>query len=277
MKNNTYFGFIDEVGLSVGDSSQPFMAIGLLLIKDTSKIQSDLFKFHYSYHTFNLTERKKVINSLVQNPKPLKNHELNNLFLKNRHHEFKFDTLGFPNLEKYKELLDIVLSFDLEFHCIIVDKNSPDFDLTKYGTYWHAYCKFTKLLIKHNSMDKTIIPILDFLHKPNGEVEIVETLNSMDVVINSIQSDSKNLPLLQIADLFLGSVVFEKKKELGIYTNSNKVQAKTKFTNYLLSKLNRENLFSGKTTSPICFNIWNFQAKNNGDNTHSARPINLIK
>ena len=26
-KDNTYFGFIDEVGLSVGDASQPFMAI----------------------------------------------------------------------------------------------------------------------------------------------------------------------------------------------------------------------------------------------------------
>jgi hypothetical protein len=51
-KDDFYFGFIDEVGLSVGDISQPFMAIGLLLIKNTSKIQGELFKFHYSYQKF---------------------------------------------------------------------------------------------------------------------------------------------------------------------------------------------------------------------------------
>lgn len=249
------------------------MAIGLLLVKDTSRIQTELFKFHYSYHAFNLTERKKLINSLTDNPKILKNHELNNLFIKSRHHEFKFDALGFPNLEKYKQFLDIILDYPLEFHCVIVDKKSSDFDLVKYGSYWHAYTKFTKLLISQNTSAKHVIPILDFLHKPNNETEIAQELNKLDNVLNCLQADSKNLPLLQAADIFLGSVVFEKKKELGLYQNSNKVKAKTEFTSYLMQKLNRESLTSGRNDGTFCINIWNFKSKNNGDYTHTARPI----
>ena len=143
----TQFGFIDEVGLSVGDKLQPFMAIGLLKIQDTSEIQNRLYKLHYSYSAHNLTERKKLINSMSDEPRALKRHELNHLFLTNRHHEFKYENLGFPNLHKYKEVLDIVFNYRFEFDCIIVDKSAIDFDESLHGTCWNTYCKIVPKLI----------------------------------------------------------------------------------------------------------------------------------
>jgi hypothetical protein len=38
MKIKTKFTFIDEIGLSAGDKSQPFMAIGMVLAEDTSAL-----------------------------------------------------------------------------------------------------------------------------------------------------------------------------------------------------------------------------------------------
>jgi hypothetical protein len=273
--NIVTFCFVDEVGLQISDPSQPYMAIGMLKVKDIAKFNTDLYKFHYSYSAFNLTERKKLINSLVDNPKSLKRHELNNLFLNNRHHEFKYDCIGFPNLEKYTQLIDLILGFDFEFHCIIVDKIQPDFDIEKYGTYWHAYSKFLSLLIKYCCEEEKVVPIVDFLHKPNHEEEIVSILCRLPNVINAIQADSKSFPLLQITDLLMGAIIFEKKKSVGLFPDlSNKVRARNEFENYLKSKFNISCLHdgSGSKNSLKKFNIWNFKPKKTRDNTHPARP-----
>jgi Protein of unknown function (DUF3800) len=260
IKPKSQFGFIDEVGLSAGDKTQPFMALGLLRVADTSEIHSRLYKLHYSYSAHNLTERKKLINSLTRDPKALKFHELNQLFLINRHHEFKYDSLGFPNLHKYKEIVDIIFDYPIEFECIVVDKSGEDFDLDKYGTYWHAYCKFLQLLIQDRNEDIPLIPILDFLHKPNDEMEIVTILNQLDNVVNAIQADSKCHVLLQISDLLLGAVIFEKKLEAGIYpVESNKVKARKEFNAYLKAKLNTNSLTKGLISSPIHFGVWDFR------------------
>jgi Protein of unknown function (DUF3800) len=278
MNKLSKFGFIDEVGLSVGDKSQPFMAIGMLSIADTSELCGQLYKLHYSYHAFNLTERKKLVQEITKTSKSLKFHELNNLFLKNRHHEFKYEALGFPNLDKYKEVVDLLIKYDFAFDSIIVDKASEDFDISKYGTYWHGYSKFVKLLIENTTPpNTTIIPILDFLHKPNNEIEIVTQLNNLDCVENSLQADSKCFLLLQITDLLLGAVVFEKKYEMGLFpVESNKIKARKIFNNYLKEKLNLNSLTNGTTNKPRHFNIWNFKPKKTRDNTHSARPSNYI-
>jgi Protein of unknown function (DUF3800) len=272
-KTTPQFAFIDEVGLSAGDKMQPFMALGLLKIQDTSQIHSRLYKLHYSYSAHNLTERKKLINSLTQDPKALKFHELNSLFLLNRHHEFKYDSLGFPNLHKYKEVVDIVLDHPIEFDCIVVDKSGEDFDLEKYGTYWHAYCKYLQILITENKDNNNVIPILDFLHKPNDQLEIVEILNKLDNVVNAIQADSKCHILLQISDLFLGAVVFELKHKMGLFPiESNKVKARIEFGNYLCDKLGVNDLSDNFIKSQNGYKILSSANKKIRDNTHSARP-----
>ena len=270
--NKAQFAFVDEVGLSAGDKLQPFMALGLLKVNDTSEIHSRLYKLHYSYSAHNLTERKKLINSITQEAKALKFHELNNLFLLNRHHEFKYDSLGFPNLHKYKEVVDIVLDYPIEFGCIVVNKSGEDFDLDKYGTYWHAYCKYLQILIEENTNGQNLIAILDFLHKPNDEQEIVEILNKLNNVVNAIQADSKCHILLQISDLFLGAVIFELKYKMGLFpTKSNKVKARKDFGEYLCQKLGISNL-SDNFVDNNGYKMLILPNKKIRDNTHSARP-----
>jgi hypothetical protein len=164
-------------------------------------------------------------------------HELNSLFLNNRHHEFKFENLGYPNLAKYKLLVDLVFNYDISFYGVIVDKTSPDFNIEKYGNYWHAYTKYLKLLLSQPDEDYHLINILDFLHKPNSKEEVVDAINTLENVVNSIQLDSKNTPLLQIADLLLGAAVFSKKIKIGIVGQSNKTKARIEFCSYLNSKI----------------------------------------
>lgn len=258
------FGFIDEVGLNVGDISQPFMAIGLFVTEKSNLLNEQLHDLHYGFNGFNLDKRKQLIQSLIEKPQSLKMHELNNLFLPSRHHEFKFDNLGYPTLDKYKQLLDIIFAYKIQFHCIIIDKNNPDFDRDKYKDYWHAYTKFTSLLIKRTTeyykTDLTVI--LDYLNRPKGQIQICNTLNQIPRVMNSLQADSKSFLLLQVTDLLLGAVVFEKKKTLGIIQeDSAKSRCRTQFTKYLCEKLNRDQIIIGTTFAPIVFNVWDFRPK----------------
>lgn len=259
------FCFIDEVGLNVGDPTQPFMAIGLLLIENDNLLNDRLHQLHYGFGGDNLVSRRQLIKSLIENSKSLKIHELNNIFLPSRHTEFKFENLGYPNLNKYKQIVNLVFTYKVQFHCIIVDKKRNDFDIEKYGSYWHAYTKFTKLLIKRTMEHYKkiqIIPILDYLHHPKSQDSITKSLNQSDFVVNSLQADSKCHLLLQVVDILLGAVIFEKKKELGIIqTNSKKSLCRSEFTNYLCQKLGREQITSGSTFKPTVFNIWDFKPK----------------
>jgi Protein of unknown function (DUF3800) len=136
------FCFIDEVGLSAGDKNQPYLAIGLLQIENTGEIQNELFKLHYSYSGHNLNKRKLLINEISKSEKVLKFHELNSMFLINRHHEFKYENLGFPNLKIYNQILDILFKYGFKFDCIIVDKNSEDFSQDQHENYWFGYTKY---------------------------------------------------------------------------------------------------------------------------------------
>jgi hypothetical protein len=203
----------------------------------------------------------------VDEARALKRHELNQLFLNSRHHEFKYDAIGFPNLYKYKELIDLIMDFQFEFHCILVDKFSEDFDLEEYGSFWQAYSKFLCLLLKNTCSDGPVIPVLDFLHKSNSDEDIENILNRLDSVVGSIQADSKSFPLLQICDIFLGAVVFAKKREYGLFPNlSNKVRARNEFENYLKKSLSISSLTENRGTknSVKKFNVWNFKPKKSG-------------
>lgn len=91
-------------------------------------------------------------------------------------------------------------------------------------------------------------------------MEIVSILNNLDNVANAIQADSKCHILLQISDMLLGAVIFEKKLEAGIYTTeSNKVKARKEFNKYLKAKLNTNCLTKSIISSPLHFGVWDFK------------------
>lgn len=272
---NVSFGFIDEVGLSAGDPQQPFMALGLLKLHNTSGINTELYKLLYGFTSYNIQQRRSLIRLLSDSSASLNISQLNNIFLPSRHHEFKYDSLGFPNISKYKEIIDLLMKYDFEFHCIVIDKQSEDFDREKYGTYWHAYCKFLSLLIKNTCENDKLLAVVDYLHKPESGQKIEDFLADLTCVTGVLQADSRSFPLLQITDILLGSIVFEKKKERGIYIRrSNKVKVREEFNQYLCTQLGIESL--SKNQLAKCkvkkINLWEFKPKKIRDDTHTARP-----
>jgi hypothetical protein len=223
------FGFIDETGLGSGDmNEQPFLAIGLLQIEDTGQIQDELYKLHYSYSDHNLTTRKELITELTKKPRKVGFNELNSMFMISRHHEFKFDNLNQTNLDKYLDLIKIIFDYKFKFSCIIVDKSSKDFKSDSNQRYWYGYNKYLNELIDKSVDDKCIV-ILDFLHKPKDEINIVELLHANPKVVNSMQTDSKSQLLLQISDILLGATLFEIKQGILKFEDSPKIQARNQF------------------------------------------------
>lgn len=233
------FGFVDEVGLSSGDKNeQPYLAIGLLQIEDTGQIQDELYKLHYSYSDHNLTTRKELISQLATKPRIVSFNELNSMFMITRHHEFKFDNLNHTNLHKYTEILDIIFKYKFKFSCIIVDKASKEFEGNESQRYWYGYSKYLSKLIDESVKDKCIV-ILDFLHKPKDEVNIVKLLRSNKKVCNSIQTDSKSQLLLQVSDILLGVTIFKLKHSMSMFEPSAKIEARLEFVNSLEARLKK--------------------------------------
>jgi hypothetical protein len=77
--------------------------------------------------------------------------------------------------------------------------------------------------------------VLDYLHKPNDSVNIVDLLLPNSKVLNAIQTDSQSHILLQMSDLLLGALIFNLKYERGMFGNSNKVRARLEFQTILQS------------------------------------------
>ena len=68
MKN--YFAFIDESGvLDESKNIQPYFAVGLLKILDTSLIGEKLTQRHYDYFSVQKSKRKELLASLKSKPK----------------------------------------------------------------------------------------------------------------------------------------------------------------------------------------------------------------
>ena len=101
-----YFGFMDETGVLSNDPQQRFFSLGLLKLKNTSKLFEQIK---------NLKDR----------------YGLNGRF------EFKFTGIKRNgDLALHKELIDICFAYpDFFFTCIILDKDAPGHSLSSPTTW----------------------------------------------------------------------------------------------------------------------------------------------
>lgn len=264
MKN--YFVFIDESGvLDESKNIQPFFAVGLLKMFDTSLITEELSQKHYDYYSLQKENRKKMIHGLKDNPKILTQQDLNLLLLSTRHYEHKFTKITFTTLERYKSFIDTAFKFPLYFCVLVIDKNDPNFDRLIYKNYWEAYISYSKLLCKYNCKIDNLCVIADYMNRPSkSDIYFESEINSLSRVFNTIRAHSETFILLQLTDLLLGSVVFQWRQKNGYVKNSNRAKAKIKFVNHLISKFTipvekqaRYPLAQHITiSSPFYFNVW---------------------
>ena len=76
------------------------------------------------------------------------------------------------------------------------------------------------------------------MNRPSKSDEYFEKeLDSLPGVFRTIRANSESFLLLQLADLLLGSVVFQWRQANNFVKNSNRAKAKIEFVNYLISKL----------------------------------------
>lgn len=233
------FAFIDESGvLDESKEVQPFFAVGFLKMADVSLITEKLFQKHYDYYSVQKERRKKMMQGLRNNPRVLTQQDLNLLLLSTRHSEHKFTKITFTTLGRYEAFIDTAFEFPLYFCALVIDKNDPKFNQLIYKNYWEAYISYSKLLCKHNHKGDRLCVIADYMNRPTKSDKYFELeINSLPEVFNTIRAHSETFILLQLADLFLGSVVFQWRQRNGYVKNSNRARAKTEFVNHLISKL----------------------------------------
>jgi len=266
MKN--YFAFVDESGvLDESKSVQPFFAVGLLRILDTSIISEKLSQKHYDYFSIQKEGRRRLLGKLRDNPRPLDDKELNLLLVSTRHYEYKFTNVTFTTLERYKEFLDTALQFPLHFCALVIDKTDPLFNPSIHKNYWHAYIKYTKILCQNNcDKGNKLCVIADYMNRPSeSDIYFEKEINSLPDVVNTLRAHSETFTLLQLCDLFLGSVVFQWRQAKGfVLEQSNRAKAKKAFVEHLIDKLI---IPPGKQTkfplsqsitchTPIYFSVW---------------------
>jgi len=234
-----FFAFIDETGvLDESKEIQPYFGIGFLKIDEVALITEELTKRHYDYYSLQKEKRKKMIQNLKDNPKKLSLNELNLLLSSTRHYEYKFTKITPITLEKYKQFLDTAFRFPLYFCALVIDKNDPNFKRTIYKNYWEAYISYSKLISNYNCRDGLATIIADYMNRPSESDKYFEKeLNSLSGVFRTIRANSESFLLLQLADLLLGSVVFQWRQANNYVKDSNRAKAKIEFVNHLISNL----------------------------------------
>ncbi len=233
---NFPFAFVDEVGFS-DDPSQPFIAIGLLKVLKPDILLEDLHKHHFDYSSQNKEKRREIIDGLLTNPKALNMDEYNSIFLSTRHHEFKFENITFPSLERYKELVTILINYPMEFTCLVVDKSRHP--LSQFDHFWQAYSYYLGCTLERiNNPDEKLIVIADWVNRPKeNSNSLLDHIKPLPNVANVLQADSQSFLLLQMCDLLMGTIIFEKKHEAGIFVESNKLKARLEFVEHFREKL----------------------------------------
>lgn len=264
---HTYFAFIDESGvLDESKNVQPFFAVGFLRILDTSLISERLTQKHYDYFSVQKGKRRNLLADLKKKPRKLTDQDLNLLLVSTRHYEYKFTNITYTTVERYKSFLDTALEFPLHFCALVIDKTDPLFDSTIYKNYWEAYIKYAKLLCEHNCEKRNnLCVIADYMNRPNiTDKYFEEELNKVSNVINTLRAHSETFTLLQLCDIFLGSVVFQWREKKGFLQNSNRAKAKKQFVDYLVGKLEIPSNKDGESPlsqsitchKPIYFSVW---------------------
>lgn len=201
-----YFGFMDETGVLSNDPQQRFFSLGLLKLKNTSKLFEQIK---------NLKDR----------------YGLNGRF------EFKFTGIKRNrDLALHKELIDICFAYpDFFFTCIILDKDAPGHSLSS-PTTWDMQLDLAKKHIRSSiKAEERVAVIADYLTKPNNSDRYFEDeLQRLQKVFNACMIESDSSVFVQIVDIFIGCIVYRHKIEHGLVRETT---PKGKLVLYIESKL----------------------------------------
>ena len=229
------FVFMDETGLLNDTKNQPYFAIGLLKILDTSPM----------YHVF-----EKLLSKAKQ-------------LHKKKNFEFKFADIRLTDYKIYMDLLNEYFSFSTASCAILViDKTDPEFGYKSYfEDTWSAQIEYAKMLLKRDlSLDEMAIVIADHLPKPKASTKYFENeMRQNSKVLNACMLESHASLFIQIIDVLIGAVVYDFKREK---SRSLSHVGRNAVCDFLNKKLGRENLTNSfSVTKPNEFKVWQFKPR----------------
>lgn len=207
----TCFCFLDETGLLYSPRDK-FFALGIIKCSYPEKLYSRIRNIRNKY---NYREELKWANL---------------------DRKIRFDVA--------REFFNIFLTEDVKFNCIILNKDKLDFKKHYNNDLYKVYRNFSiallKLVISKNP-EEVIILLMDDYFTPSRvgfEQAIKKIINDHYknfVIAGVCQIDSASSDLLQLADLILGTIVYDLKKRAGIIIRQNTY--KRKFLNFVYQKL----------------------------------------
>lgn len=222
-----------------------------------------------SRHTSDPSQNFAVI-GVLQCPRDEKRrlvHRIHSLMsLHNVKGEFGWKKLSPNRREFYETLLELfVEESELNFRCIVVDKNSLDHDKWNDGDKELGFYKMYYQLLVHwlkpgneysiyldwqqNSCSSRFEELRQVLiHKLSGRAKI----SCLEPVTSHTQ------PLIQLADLLMGAVGYQWN---GLDSKPDKSLFKSGYAQKLANMLGRENLVQGTGPNEQKFNIFNWQGR----------------
>ncbi len=127
--------------------------------------------------------------------------------------EFRFSSVTKTSLPIYKKVINLLKSHhSWRFCCLIVDTDDTNYDQpTDSQEIWEEYLKFTRLLLKNNlSNQERAVLLADYYRQPSGEVHELSTLPKVTPnLVDTLQVESQGILPVQIADVLLGSCLYE--------------------------------------------------------------------
>ncbi|KPH49972.1 hypothetical protein HPU229336_05160 [Helicobacter pullorum] len=188
-----FFGFMDETGILTNSKDQPYFALGLLRLSDTSKLLQTITSIKAKHKGIFQAECAK----------------------NGKNEDFEIGELKFNSLSQnkylplYKDIVEACLSHKyFYFSTILIDKKK--IPLQENNT-WNLQLSFAKEHIKQNCKNSKIAIIADYLNKPKEAPYFEEEMNTIDQVFNACMLESNTSVFIQIVDIFIGAIIYRYK------------------------------------------------------------------
>lgn len=195
------------------------------------------------------------------------------------HAELKWSKVSEQRINEYKRFMEYFFALNntdnIHFHCIIIDNHQVNYRKFSKGDYELGFYKFYYQLLLHcfgklycsNKNCARLIIHLDYRQSKYKLSALKTILNSgmnkkfgisYKPFVSIEPVNSKQSDLLQVSDIVLGAIGFQKN---GYHLISSSRMAKIELANYISESAGLDNLISDTIRSNYRFTIWNFRLR----------------
>lgn len=197
----------------------------------------------------------------------------------NMNAELKWSKVSSQKLNEYKRFVDYFFALNntglIHFHSMIIDNHQINYKKYSKGDKDLGFYKFYYQLLLHcfgsnyctNTNGRKLIVHLDE-RTTKYKLSTLKTVlnnginkkygNSSKPFVSIEPIDSKKSDLLQLSDIILGAMGYEKN---GYHLLAESKQSKIELVNYITNSAGLINISNNTKRSNIRFTIWNFKLK----------------